>query len=296
MTVYTLFSGSGGNCIYVRSGKDAILIDAGKSAKQVTSALIKVGADISDIKAIFVTHEHSDHIAGIEILSKKYHIPVHAAEKSSARIMRGTYSSSVCCAHKPLYSCDIGDLHIESFQAPHDSEMNVGYKITSCETSVGIVTDIGCVTNEVRNALTGCENVIIESNHDENMLRYGSYPYDLKQRIFSKYGHLSNNDCANFAVELAKNGTKRILLAHISHENNTEELAYTTTRNQLDAEHYNDVYLAAARQDEPILLISPEMDCEYENIMWRERYMARKPIRARVKSEQGFSQTIEQTS
>lgn len=229
-TVYTLASSSKGNAIYVRLDEDEILIDAGISHKRLCDALKSLDTDLSRIKAIFVTHEHSDHTSGLEVTAKKHGIPIHMTEPS-ARVYccaRNEHSSAFVCTHPIIYTERVGSLTVTSFPTSHDSAACVGYVITdgTPEHTLAIATDTGCITDDISDALIGVENVILESNHDENMLLCGSYAYELKRRILSDFGHLSNDTAAAFVSHLAASGTKRILLAHLSEENNLPELAY----------------------------------------------------------------------
>lgn len=258
MTAYTLFSGSSGNSVFVACGGTSILIDAGKSARSVCGALRDVGADISAINAIFITHEHSDHTSALEVISKKDHIPIHITEPSAGGFLcRNPFAKTVAEIHSPLFECTVGCLHVQSFVIPHDSEMNVGYVITSDDgEKIGIATDMGHVTASIKANLIGCERVIIESNHDLEMLRVGSYPYHLKKRISSKIGHLSNDDCSLLACDLASGGTKRITLAHLSRENNIPAIAMNTTVTALSRIgcEYGDVAVCVASPDIPMIV------------------------------------------
>jgi phosphoribosyl 1,2-cyclic phosphodiesterase len=255
MQVYTLFSGSSGNCIYVKDERTEILIDAGKSAQAIEKALSGIGTSIKSIDAILVTHEHSDHFVGLEILSKKHHIPVHITEKSYKKaVYQGSYVSQCAKAHDTHYELEIGSLKIKSFEIPHDSAQNVGYIIKGSDETLGIATDIGYVTDEIVEALSKCDRVILESNHDKYMLICGKYPEFLKQRILSNGGHLSNEDSSRLACVLAKNGVKSITLAHLSKENNTPTLAHDTMREVLDLNGYVNVKLAVASPADPFKL------------------------------------------
>lgn len=234
--IVTLYSGSGGNSTYIRVADTAILIDAGKSARALCNALRQIGSDISEIDAIFVTHDHHDHISALEILSKKHEIPIHMAEASAAKFDR--YPDSPVHArlvrHETTFCVQIGALTVRSFRTPHDSRMSVGYRIEFFDgeqtRALGYATDIGYVSEQVREGLLGCEAVVLESNHDPEMLMNGPYPYDLKLRIRSNRGHLSNPDSASFAAELAASGTRGFLLAHLSEENNEPAIALDEAR------------------------------------------------------------------
>ncbi|MBO5845203.1 MAG: MBL fold metallo-hydrolase [Clostridia bacterium] len=229
--ICTLYSGSGGNSTYIEAVGKKILIDAGKNARSLCRALSEIGSDIGDIDAIFITHEHTDHVSALEIISKKYEIPIHIAAKSAERFDRepAAFVHKNLVRHDEEYEVCVGDMRIRSFRTPHDSMMSVGYRIDFCdadgEHSVGLATDIGYVTRGICRALEGCEAVVIESNHDEDMLKRGSYPYDLKKRILSNRGHLSNKSSAAFCAHLSSCGARAFLLAHLSEENNTPELA-----------------------------------------------------------------------
>ncbi len=256
-TVYTLASSSKGNSVYVRLGDDEILIDAGISCKRLCEALRSLDTDISRIKAIFVTHEHSDHVAGLETVSKKYSIPIHLTEPSARAYLCSCKTASAAKAaiiHPILYTEQVGALTVRSFATPHDSAASVGYVVTDGlpEHTLALATDIGTLTDEVSDALIGCENVILESNHDENMLLCGDYPYELKRRILSDTGHLSNEAAAAFVSRLVTLGTKRILLAHLSQDNNLPELAYHSCLTVLED---RDVFLDVAAPNEPTKLI-----------------------------------------
>ena len=230
--ICTLYSGSSGNCTYVDTGRSKILIDAGKSARSLCLSLKAIGSDISEIDAIFITHEHSDHVSALETLSKKYHIPIHATVGCASAISRpGSVTSSCVVSHPPLFSVELDGITVSSFLTSHDCRCPVGYKIvTECGKAYGLATDTGIVTCGTAEALTGCLAVVIECNHDRQMLATGSYPFQLKERIASKTGHLSNDTCATFVSYLAERGTKSFILAHLSEENNTKELALKTVR------------------------------------------------------------------
>ncbi len=232
-----LYSGSGGNCTYISAGGANILIDAGKSAKNLCKALDSIGVSPNDIDAIFITHEHTDHTSALQTFSHKYssdiHILLSCAKKKFYGLRDEALFSKMILHDDPNFEVKINGLKIKAFPTPHDSCGSVGYKLSFAdgngEKSIGFATDIGYVTDEVRDNLLGCESVIIESNHDEIMLMEGRYPYELKLRIHSKRGHLANPECAALAALLSVNGTKNIMLAHLSEENNRPDVAYNET-------------------------------------------------------------------
>lgn len=252
--IVSLYSGSGGNSTFIRVGASAVLIDAGNSARALCKALRDIGEDIENISAIFITHEHTDHVSALEVLTKKHAIPIHITEVSAARFDEKSmpYCYSKMLTH-PVEFCErIGDISIRSFRTPHDSKMSVGYRIEFSydgEThAIGYATDIGYISEDIRKNLLGCEAVVLESNHDSDMLMSGPYPRELKMRVASKRGHLSNCECAEFAVELAESGTKAILLAHLSKENNEPCLALDETQRAVSG---FGVEVIAAHPDEP---------------------------------------------
>lgn len=265
MTIYTLFSGSRGNAIFVRSGENCILVDAGCSCRAISQALERIGQSLCDIRAIFITHEHSDHIKALPILLKKHPIPVHVSTGTADALKMAGIDSTCIFAHAPCETVVIGEskdaLSVTSFATPHDSRMSVGYRITARENGVtetaAIATDIGHITDEIRRGVTGVTSLILEANHDENMLLMGPYPYELKRRILSDHGHLSNSACGELLAQLIESGTKHILLAHLSEENNTPELAFLTVKQTLGLRGYTlteDYTLAVAKKDEPVQL------------------------------------------
>ncbi len=249
LEVYTLFSGSSGNCIYIKNGKDEILIDAGKSAGAIEKSLSFLGSSLKNISAIFVTHEHSDHTSGIEIISKKYHIPVHITAPSFTRVAyHGSFASQCAKSHEVRYLSCVGSLSVRSFEIPHDSAQNVGYIIETDEgEKLGIATDIGHITDEIKTSLCGCKTIILESNHDKFLLVAGPYPEFLKHRILADTGHLSNDDSADLSLFLAQNGTEKLTLAHLSKENNAPEIAFSAHRENLDRHGYKEVEINVAR-------------------------------------------------
>lgn len=231
LLVWTLFSGSSGNCVYVKTPDISLLIDAGVSARAVETGLSTVGASLAEIGAIFVTHEHVDHVRGLEVISKNHHIPVHMTEPSARALIHDP-----CCSllgdlylHPLVYAVRYGDTTVRSFLTCHDSAASVGYTVEyaagGATEKIGVVTDLGHVEDSVLDALTGAEAAIVEANHDEEMLLTGPYPYALKRRILSDRGHLSNDAAGKLARALADGGTKRFLLAHLSKENNHPAVA-----------------------------------------------------------------------
>lgn len=230
----TLYSGSTGNCTYIGASSGGILIDAGVSAKRIEKALLERQIDLSTIKAIFVTHEHCDHIKGLRVFAKRTRIPVFASEKTAeALIQKGEIDQNI--ELKILSdSVLVAGMEVSRFDTCHDCEGSSGFIVkTSDGRKMTVCTDLGYVSDTVRQSLLGCDLVLLESNHDVMMLQNGPYPYIIKQRILSDSGHLSNVACAAELCGLVESGTTRIVLGHLSRENNHPELARTTARASL---------------------------------------------------------------
>lgn len=223
-----LFSGSGGNCLLVGGSGGNILVDIGVNAKTVEGALARVDVEPSTIEAIFITHEHTDHIAGISVFASRYGIRVYASAGTlEALEEKGALRSSFVSEVIGEQGVVAAGMEVLPFRTSHDSRESLGFRIhTQDDRKIAVATDLGCMTNEVREGITGCDLVMLESNHDIRMLESSSYPYYLKRRIMSSLGHLSNDDCADELCRLALNGTTRFFLAHLSLENNHPDLAY----------------------------------------------------------------------
>ena len=229
-----LFSSSKGNSCLVKNGSEAFLIDAGVSAKRMERALCSVGTDPASLRAVFLTHEHADHIAGLNQLCKRYGLPVFAPPGCMEPLAK------LCPDAVPfIRPFEPGTVvHLErsrvyAVATPHDAAGSVGFRIDLSGELLGYFTDIGCLTTSILKALSGCHRVVIESNHDLGMLRNGPYPESLKRRILGEFGHLSNASCSSLLPHLPAYGTKRILLAHLSEQNNTPEIAYEESASRL---------------------------------------------------------------
>lgn len=226
-----LFSSSGGNSVYIGSGDDSILIDIGMSCKQTEQALWNIGADADSVRNIFITHEHSDHIKGIKVFTKKHKARLHMTAGTYEALTKtdALDNAAECCILSPD-GIEIGNMHIKAFSTSHDAAESCGYTIElSNGRKVSVATDLGVMTDTVFDAISGSDLVMLESNHDINMLQCGGYPYILKRRILGIKGHLSNDACAETVTRLLNTGTTRFFLGHLSRENNLPQLAYQTS-------------------------------------------------------------------
>ncbi len=227
MQLYTFASGSSGNCSLVTMGSTAVLLDAGISARRIIRALAALDLTPDRLSAIVVTHEHSDHIAGLAVLTKRWSVPIRASAGTARELARTIpHLEDLLRPFEAGDSFCLGDLAVASFPTPHDAADSVGYTVTDGRRTLGLVTDLGCVTTPVRAAALTCDTLILESNHDIDRLRRGPYPDWLKRRILSDRGHLCNDDAALLARQAVEGGTEQVLLAHLSEKNNTEALAH----------------------------------------------------------------------
>jgi len=235
-----LLSGSSGNATYIAAGRDRILIDCGESGKTIANALDRIGVEASSLRGIFLTHAHNDHIRGAGVLSRRYHLPIYATAGTWKEIDRWNAIGKILPEHRrlidsgsPQIETGFEKLEITCFPLPHDTPEPVGYRLTAGKKTVAVATDIGYVTDSLRSGVSGADYVLLESNHDIEMLKNGPYPWPLKRRILSNYGHLSNDAAGLFAAELVQSGTSLIYLGHLSHENNRPMIAYDTVSERL---------------------------------------------------------------
>lgn len=225
-----LFSGSKGNSIYIACSSGKFLVDAGVSAKRLEGALRNIGVEPSELDAIFVTHEHSDHIGGIRVFASRYSLPVYAHPDVICSMRMYDALKDESQGIELNEAVEINGVEIIPFCNSHDSTACYGYRFNLSDgRAVGVCTDTGYITDDAKRVLMGCDLVFLESNHEVTMLQNGIYPYPLKKRILSARGHLSNYACGEFAKELVKNGTTRIVLSHLSRENNTPDIARQAT-------------------------------------------------------------------
>lgn len=236
MKIMTIASGSSGNCIYIGSEKRNILIDAGIPMRRIEAGLAEAGLSAQDLDAVFVTHEHSDHISGLGSLIRKYDLPAYMTEGTHRAIVEkrliGKVEEDFFRIVSPDYSYNLGDLDVEPFSVSHDAAQPVMYKVADAGSSAAVVTDLGEYDKGLVERLAGLDAVLLETNHDIRMLQTGPYPYYLKQRIMSSRGHLSNEAAAELLGEIYSDRLKKVILGHISKTNNYDELAYETIRVQ----------------------------------------------------------------
>lgn len=250
LTVCVLGSGSRGNAIYVASETTRLLIDAGLSAKQVALRLAQIGVEPESIDGICVSHEHTDHIQGIRVLQKRHGIPVYANAGTLGGIMRTPKGHEVTAkVFQTGAPFEIGNITIEPFSVPHDAYEPVGFRLQTQATHVGIVTDLGMATNLVRQKLTGCHALIIESNHDEDLLQEAIRPWSLKQRIRGRQGHLSNIAAARLIAESATDALEHVFLSHLSSDCNTPDTALRTVASQLRLDGLGHINLEISHAD-----------------------------------------------
>lgn len=234
MRLASIASGSSGNCIYAGSQAAHILVDAGVSRKRIAEGLEKLELTFSDIDAIFVTHEHSDHIAALHTILKKYDIPVYATKGTIEGIHASDKKLEMTDCDFRVINADeavtVKDLRIDPMKISHDAREPVAYRIGCGYNNVGIATDLGCYNEYTVECLKNMDLLLLEANHDIRMLQAGSYPYQLKRRILGDKGHLSNDKAGELLCRLLNDKLRGVILGHLSEQNNLPELAYETVR------------------------------------------------------------------
>jgi phosphoribosyl 1,2-cyclic phosphodiesterase len=246
-----LASGSEGNCAFVEDQNGVgVLIDAGISMRRVGERLSGLSRDFSSVEAILISHEHSDHLRGAAVLARRQDLPIYATQGTITLVKR----------HLPNYTrffnlngrqLQFGALSVEAFPVSHDASETVGFVITEGEKSLGIATDLGHVDLVTVDFLKDCDTVVLEANHDIDMLIDGPYPWDLKQRIRSQLGHLSNDQAAEALLKIAGPRLKRVILAHLSQENNKPDIALEKVRSQLHKAGHDQIEVVVAEQHCP---------------------------------------------
>ncbi len=224
-----LFSGSTGNSILISSKGHNFLVDIGVSAKRCEQALLEIGVEPDSIDAVFVTHEHGDHSAGLRVFCTRHKTPVFAPELCLEAMLESGLITDAVHFEKLEYSLELCGIEVNAFKQSHDSEDCAGYRFNLSDgRSISVCTDTGYVTENAKEVLAGTDMIFLESNHEIAMVELGPYPYHLKRRILGTRGHLSNFACAEFIKELSQSGTTRFVLSHLSRENNTPEIARQT--------------------------------------------------------------------
>ncbi|PKK86212.1 MAG: hypothetical protein CVT48_02215 [Thermoplasmata archaeon HGW-Thermoplasmata-1] len=222
-----LGSSSGGNCTAVRCGGSVILVDAGFTAKEIAGRLSGIGIGIDEVSGVLLTHDHIDHVRGAGVLSRRHGIPIHAARQTFCAAER-----ALGCCEKSYFECggefEAWPFNVRTFPLPHDAASHCGFRLEAQKTSFGLATDIGYATPALIEGLRDCDSIVLESNYDFDMLENGPYPYFLKKRIAGEGGHLSNRECGEVLNEVVCKRTNRVVLAHLSQNNNTEPLARAT--------------------------------------------------------------------
>lgn len=237
MELASIASGSSGNCIYIGNQSSHFLVDAGISRKRIVEGLSDLAIAPEDIHGIFVTHEHMDHISGLGVFLRKYPVPVYATAKTIDRIFAtkalGNINKNLFAAISPDYPIEVEGVRVEASSTYHDAVDPVCYTFQDEDSKVGIATDFGTYDEYLVEKMQGCESLLVEANHDLNMLMVGPYPYPLKRRIMGNNGHLSNERAGQFLSKVIGKNCRNIFLGHLSKENNYGDLAYETVRVEL---------------------------------------------------------------
>ena len=250
MKVIVLSSGSKGNTTYIETQTTKILIDIGNTCKYITEKLSTIGVTLGEINAILITHTHTDHIKGLKTFTNNYSAPIYITEKKHPKI---PYVKQYKYIESSLIT--IRDIKINIIKTSHDAEDSVGYIINNNDKSIVYITDTGYINKKYHPMLSNRDIYIMESNHDVEMLNNGPYPFPLRQRILSDKGHLSNHDSAKYIGDFIGPKTTNIVLAHLSHENNTPELAKETLLAKLQELNMTQIHIDIALQDQETEII-----------------------------------------
>lgn len=262
MKLCSIASGSSGNCVYVGSGQTNLLVDAGVSAKKIENGLNGIDINPDTLQGILVTHEHSDHISGLGIMARKYNVPIYGTYETLQSIQgikaMGKIPEELFRSIEPNQTFHINDIAVNPFATSHDASNPVCYTMQSEGHKVGVATDLGMYDDYILSNLNDADVLMIEANHDVNMLMVGRYPYYLKQRILGNRGHLSNESSADLISKLLSKRLRYILLAHLSKDNNYEELAYETVSYELTNRgcNFSSLKLSVAHRDVPSPLVT----------------------------------------
>ena len=256
----SLYSGSSGNSLFVETPTTKLLIDAGESSKKIENALTNLNIDASNIDGILVTHEHIDHIKGLGTFAKKFNIPVYANKETWDAMPEVAQKIEPSCQHNfiPYEKFDIGDFKILPFQIPHDAANPCGFNLFYGNQKISIATDLGHMDTKLIKYLEESEFVLLEANYDPNILKCSKYPYTLKQRIAGPNGHLSNEMAGKTISYLLKSGLSKVMLGHLSKENNFPELAYQTVVDELCNNNFdeNKISISVANRHMPSNIVN----------------------------------------
>lgn len=257
MELCSIASGSSGNCIYVGNENTKLLVDAGISAKRIENGLAQIDINPEKINGILVTHEHSDHVQGVGVMARRYKVPIYATAETFSAMNRmktlGKIDPALFHIIEPNVRFAIQDIEVNPFSIPHDAANPVAYTFESAGHKVGVATDLGNYNDYIIENLQNSEILLLEANHDINMLQVGAYPYVLKRRILGELGHLSNDNCGRLINRLLHDKMKHIFLGHLSKENNYPDLAFETVKYELEQydSPYKQVHIEVANREEP---------------------------------------------
>ncbi|EEG76956.1 MBL fold metallo-hydrolase [Dethiobacter alkaliphilus] len=235
LEICMLASGSSGNAIYVATEQTKLLIDAGLSGKKLAAALTEIDVDPFSLDALLLSHDHNDHTCGAGIMARRYRMPLYATGPTwqAAACKMGPVPEEMCRTLPSFGEMQFADLTVESFPIPHDAAGPVGFVFRQAEKSIALVTDLGMITPDIFQMLQNVNCLVLEANHDEEMLKNGTYPWPLKKRILSSRGHLSNHHAADFLTDIISPVTTHVVLAHLSEHNNLPQLAFNTVGEKL---------------------------------------------------------------
>lgn len=258
MNLYSIASGSSGNCIYVGNEETHLLVDVGISGKRVEAGLKDADIDPATLSGILITHEHSDHISGLGVMARRYQVPIYATAETMNAIFKtksvGRIPEELVRVIEPDQSFFIDEIEVTPFSISHDASNPVCYTFACKDSKVGVATDLGTYDDYIVKHLSGLNAVLLEANHDIHMLQVGGYPYVLKRRILGDLGHLSNDNSGRLICEIYHEKLHHIILGHLSKENNYPDLAFETVKyeiNQNDSSILDHCNVFVARRDEP---------------------------------------------
>jgi phosphoribosyl 1,2-cyclic phosphodiesterase len=253
--IASLNSGSNGNCYYVGNKQEAVLIDAGISCREIEKRMLRLGLSIKKVKAVFISHEHSDHINGLPVLAKKHQLPVYITHptRPSVKLEEANYTLRHFSAFEPI---TIGEMQIIGFPKMHDAVDPYSFVISYNGLKIGVFTDIGVVCNHVRAYFAQCQAVFLEANYDEEMLEKGSYPWHLKNRIRGGSGHISNKQALELFVNHRNKHLSHLILSHLSKNNNKPELVEKLFK---DHAHQTNIIVASRYQESMVYKIEGEL-------------------------------------